>query len=175
MGESVSGWWRANGAALGVLAVLVPVTAVSISSNEWAGLAANTPTRALTLEPGQSIEYGGATIGPASAEFTESPLAPRGTRVVSVTLRIDPGDSSLLCSEPPLRETGGAKRQWNSASYELDRGWDVNHPTSCIDGETGPYALEVDYLVPSDASGPFAVEFALAEAFPEFVSAVVDP
>ena len=171
----MSGWWRSNAIALGALVLLVPATVMSISWNEWANNDAYTASRPLTLAPGDTIQYGGVTVGPASAEFTDSPLAPQGTRVVSVSLRIDPGETSILCSEPPLHEMDGAMRQWNSASYELDRGWDVNHPTSCIDGETRPYTLEVDYLVPSDAVGPFAVEFSLTDALPEFVSAVVEP
>lgn len=175
MGESMTGWWRANAMSLGVLAVLVPGVVLSVAWNEWSEYYGSRASRPLTVAPGDSVEYGGATVGPATARFRDDPLAPDGARVVSVRIRVDPSDPGLSCMSPVLRETDGSRRQWDAASYELDRGWDVNRPTSCVAEATSPYTMEVDYLVPVDAPGPFTVELDSVDFWPEFVSAVVEP
>lgn len=171
----MTGWWRANGVALSALVVLVPAMAIAVGWNEWWNYYSGRGSIPTTIQPGESAAYGGATIGPATGEFTDDPLAPEGTRVVSVRVRVDPGAPPIQCLEPLLRELDGAQRQWNSASYELSRGWDVNRPTSCVADATSPYSLDVDYLVPSDASGPFAVEIESAEVIPEFARVIVEP
>jgi hypothetical protein len=172
--EPVTGWWRANALALGALVVLIPAAALAMSWNEWAGIRQGTASEPISLAPGESAEYGGATVGPASAEFTDLPLAPQDARVISVTVRIDPGDPAIACAKPVLREVDGAQRQWN-ARDDLGREWDSDHWDFCDSEATAPYEMEIDYLVPEDASGPFAVEISSAEALPEFVSAVVAP
>lgn len=174
MGEPVTGWWRSNAVAVGALVVLVPATAVAMSWNEWAVTLRNTPTAPISVAPGESAEYAGATVGPASADFTELPLAPQDARVVTVSLRIDPGDPAIACSKPVLREVDGAQRQWN-ARDDLGREWDSERRAFCDPEATAPYQMEIDYLVPEDASGPFTVELGSVGWYPEFVSAVVAP
>ena len=171
----MTGWWRKNAVALGALAVLIPAVVVSVAWNEWSEYDLNRASRPLAVAPGDSVEYGGATVGPATARFRDDPLAPQGSRVVSVKLRVEPGDPALVCLSPILREADGAARQWSAASYELDRGWDADRPTSCVAEATAPYTMDIDYLVPLDASGPFTVELDSVDSWPEFVSAVVEP
>jgi len=174
MGEPVTGWWRSNAVGLGALAVLIPALALTIGWNETAPGASNSPTRADALTPGSSTDYAGAVVGPVQADVVELPLAPQGTRVVTVAIEVDPGASPFSCASPVLREIGGSGRQWN-ARTDLGREWDPDRQTFCDAESTARFTLELDYLVPDDASGPFAVELGSPEAYPEFVSAVVEP
>lgn len=169
----MTGWWRANAIALSALVLLVPATVLTMSWNEWGGTWPGS-TQAIIVNPGGSAQYAGATVGPATAEFTELPLAPHDARVLAVTVRIDPGNPAIRCPQPRLREIDGAQRQWNSRD-DLGRDWDADRRAFCDPDATAPYDLEIDYLVPADASGPFAVELTSVEAVPEFVSAVVAP
>ncbi|GAA5206374.1 hypothetical protein [Microbacterium kyungheense] len=170
----MSGWWRSNAVALGALVLLVPATYAAMSWNEWSTVLENSASKAVALPPGEEIPYAGATVGPASAEFTELPDAPAHTRVVTVTLHIDPGDQSFSCTVPQLREADGHRRQWD-ARDDLGREWDPDIHTFCDSEAEGPYDLTLDYLVPDDASGPFVVELESVAGRPEFVSAVVEP
>jgi hypothetical protein len=174
VGESVTGWWRSNALALGALVVLVPATYAAVTWNEWSAVLQNSASQPITVEPGDHAEYAGATVGPASADFTELPDAPEGARVVTVTLHIDPGDDPLACSELELREIGGLARQWN-AREDLGREWDPDRHSSCSSEIEAPYDLLLDYLVPADAAGPFVVELKSVAGWPEFVRAVVEP
>ncbi|MFB7894458.1 hypothetical protein ACFC1I_19805 [Microbacterium sp. NPDC056044] len=174
MGEPVTGWWRSNALGLGALIVLVPALAVTIWWNETAPGVANSPTRAIALAPGAATEYAGAVVGPVAAEFADLPLALQETRVVTVAVEVDPGAAPFACTQPVLREVGGRERQWNAAS-DLGREWDPDRQTLCDPEATAPFTLELDYLVPEDASGPFVLEVASPDAYPEFVSAVVEP
>ncbi len=174
MGEPVTGWWRSNAVALGVLVVLVPATYAALTWNEWSSVLQGGPSQAVTVQPGDTLEYAGATVGPASAEFSELPSAPQGARVLTVTLHIDPGDPVLHCRTPELHEISGRERQWD-ANDDLGRKWDADRWTSCNPEATGPYDLVLDYVVPDDVAGPFTVKLYSASALPEFVSAVVEP
>jgi len=174
MGGPVTRWWRSNALALGAIVVLVPATYAAMSWNEWSSVLQNSASQAVTLQPGDEIEYAGATVGPATAEFTQLPDMPPRTRVVTVTLHIDPGDPPITCSPLPLREVGGLERQWD-ARDDLGREWDPDIQTFCDSEAEGAYDLLLDYLVPEDVSGPFAVEVKSVEGWPEFVSAVVEP
>lgn len=170
----MTGWWRSNAVALCAIAVLVPATVLTMSWNEWAEIRANSATEPLTVAPGDDVSYGGAVVGPATAAFEDLPLPPSGTRVVSVTVRVDPGENALACLTPTLREVDGAGRRWQ-ASDDLGREWDADRRTFCSSEATGPYDLELDYLVPTDAPGPFVVELESGDELPAFVSAVVAP
>jgi hypothetical protein len=168
----VTGWWRANAVALGALAVLAPALIGVVAWNEWSK---HDVGQSMHVEAGATAMYSDARIGPAKAEYRDDPLAPAHTRVVSVSLPIDPGDPAITCTPPQLREIGGAGRTWDAASYELDRGWDAQRPTSCVAEATEPYTMVIDYIVPEGASGVFAVELESAESWPVSVSAVVEP
>lgn len=174
MGAPVTGWWRSNAVALGALMVLVPATYAAVTWNEWSAVLQNSASQAITVEPGDHAEYAGATVGPASADFTELPDAPEGARVVTVTLHIDPGSDPLQCTKPELREIGGHQRQWDLRE-DLGREWDPDRHTFCDSEAESSYELLMDYLVPADAAGPFVVELKSVAGWPEFVRAVVDP
>jgi hypothetical protein len=169
------GWWRRNAVSLVAIAVLVPVTVGAVAVNEWSAHDLAHATKPITVQPGDSTIYDGAQIGPARADFTAAAGAPSGTRVVSATVLITPGEEPLSCVSPTLREVGGAKRQWNEASFELDREYDAEAKTSCDSALPIRYSLTLDYLVPDDAAGPFAIELSTGDALPRFVSLVVEP
>lgn len=168
----MTGWWRTNAVALVALGVLAPTLVGVVAWNESSSSSSGRP---IHVAVDDSVTYAGATIGPATAEYRDDPLAPQDTRVVSVRLRVDPGIPAIECTEPQLREIGGAERTWAAASYELDRGWDAENPTSCVAEATESYTMVVDYIVPEGASGIFAIELTSAESWPDFVSAVVEP
>ena len=170
----MTGWWRSNAMALGALVVLVPAAALTMSWNEWAEIRQSTATEPIRVEPGDSVRYADAVVGPVSAEFTELPLAPPDARVVRVTVPVDPGDPAISCSPFVLKEMSGAGREWTPRD-DLGREWDSDRWTFCDDEATAPYEVELDYLGPEDAAGPFTVEFGSAGSYPEFVSAVVAP
>lgn len=169
------GWWRRNAVSLASVAVLVPVTVGVIAVNEWSDYDLGHATKPITVAVGETVMYSGATIGPAKAEFADDPLAPAGTRVVSATVLVTPGSSPIACTTPVLREAGGAGRQWDEASFELDRDFDTERNTFCDSDVPIRYALTLDYLVPDDAIGPFAIEVESGDELPEFVRLVIEP
>lgn len=169
------GWWRRHGFSLAAVAVLLPVTVGVIAVNEWSAHDLGHATKPITVEPGASTRYDGARIGPATAEFSDADGAPSGTRVVTATVLVAPGDEPIACVSPTLRETGGAGRQWNEASFELDLEDDFEAKTSCDSTLPIRYSLTLNYLVPDDAAGPFAIELSTGDALPRFVSLVVAP
>lgn len=170
----MTGWWRSNAIALGAIVLLVPATYAALTWNEWSAILQSSDSRPIALEPGDTLEYAGATIGPVTSTYSELPSAPRGTKIVTVTVKIDPGGPPIICDAPVLHESGADPREWK-ASSDLGRDWDPDLRTFCSSEETGPYQLDLDYLVPDDASGPFTLELGSAAGRPEFVSAVVDP
>ncbi len=169
------GWWRRNAVSLAAIAVLLPVTVGVIAVKEWSEWDLGHATKPITVEVGDTVTYAGARIGPAKAEFVDDALAPAGTRVISTTVLVTPGATPIACRTPQLRETGGAGRQWDEASFELERDFDTERNTFC-DSETPiRYSLTLDYLVPDDATGPFAIEIESGDELPEFVRLVVAP
>ena len=112
------GWWRRNAAALAAVVVLVPVTVGVIAANEWSDWDLGHPTKATTVDAGDSTIYGGATIGPASAEFTDDAGIPPGTRVVHATVLITPADEPISClspscAKPEVRNVSGMRHPSN--------------------------------------------------------------
>ena len=169
------GWWRRNAVPLVLVAVLLPVTAGVVAVNEWSEWDLGHGTKPITVEPGESVSYGGATIGPAKAKFSTDAAAPPGTRVVSATVLVAPGDDPISCLTPHLREAGGAGRQWDEASYELERDFDSDRVTFCSSEMPIRYSLTLDYLVPVDATGPFTIELESGDELPRFVRLIVEP
>jgi hypothetical protein len=169
------GWWRRNAVALAAIAVLAPVTAGVIAVNEWSAYDLGHATKPISVEPGDSARYDGAQIGPASAVFTDAPGTPPGTRVVSATVLVAPGEEPISCVSPLLREAGGSGRQWSEASFDLEREYDPARKTSCDSELPIRYSLTLEYLVPEDATGPFVIELSAADELPRFVSLVVEP
>ncbi len=169
-------WWRRNVLSLVALCVLLPVTFGVVAVNEWSRWDVGHPTKPVAVGPGESTEYDAATIGPATAEFVDGDdSAPEGTRIVRASVAVAPGDEPIACITPLLRETEGAQRQWNEASAELDREYDPDLRTYCDSEGTDQYSLTLEYLVPEDATGPFAIEVAAPAELPHFVRLVVEP
>ena len=168
-------WWRRNALWLALVAVLAPLTAGVIAVNEWSEWDLGHATKPITVAAGGSASYAGARFGPARAEFTTDPAAPPGSRVVSVTVLVEPGDQPIICPTPVLRETGSARRQWDEASFELERDFDADRTTFCSAEESLRYSLTLDYLLPEDAAGPFAIELQSGDALPQFLSMIVEP
>jgi hypothetical protein len=169
------GWWRTNAVWLVAIAVLVPVTVGVIAVNEWSSYDLGHATKPISVDPGDSTRYDGTRIGPASAEFTDAPGAPDGTRVVSATVLVTPGDEPISCVSPVLREAGGAGRQWSEASFDLEREYDPALKTSCDSALPIRYSLTLQYLVPEDATGPFVIELSASDAYPQYVSLRIEP
>jgi len=169
------GWGRRNALWLALAAVLAPLTVGVVAANEWSEWDLGHSTKPITVAAGESTSYSGARVGPARAEFTTDPAAPAGSRVVSVTVLVEPGNDPISCATPLLRETGGAQRQWDEASFELERDFDANRTTFCSAEESLRYSLTLDYLVPEDAAGPFAIELQAGDALPRFLRLIVEP
>jgi hypothetical protein len=74
-----------------------------------------------------------------------------------------------------LREVEGAQRLWDADTNSLTTDWDPQFPASCPSDATGPYTLDARFLVPLDASGPFAVDLVAAKLWPENLRFLVDP
>ena len=166
-------WWRRNAVALGVLAVILPATFVTVGSQESAQRGG--PSHDVFVAPGESVQYVGAAVGPARAKITDDPAAPRGTRVVTVTVEIDPDPTDpIACRSPQLHEVDGLQRVWNERSSELDRGFD-DDITSCSSEESAPYSLRLEYVVPEDATGPFTVDVNSVEGWPDLARLRVEP
>ena len=175
MGQPVSEWWRRNAVAVGVLVILVPALAATVAWHEWSEANSGAPAPPAVLEQGQHTSYGEAVLGPAVAEFVDDPLAPRDARVLRVQIDIDPRASELACAEPILRELQGANREWDADTSALTTDWDPLRPASCSSDVTEPYTLDVRYVVPQDAAGPFGVDMIAAELWPENVRFIVEP
>ncbi len=175
MGPAVNAWWRRNGIALLVLAVLVPVGGIGISQHERTALAGS-GSDAVTAGPSGSVDVAGITVGPATAEFERMDSAPRGTRVVTVHLPVDTHGDDMSCLSPVLRETDGLQRTWRESALELGLdSFDAARPTSCPADAGRWFTLVTSYLVPADATGPFHVDLTWADALPEFARLRVEP
>ena len=166
-------WLRRNAVALIVVAVLLPVTAAAVSLNAWQDLLATTTT---TVPSGETVRFGTADVGDARARFdgTVDEL-PQGTRVVATQIDIDPRGEDFTCFAPVLRETTGAGREWNDSTSSLDRPYNPDRVTYCTSDEHAPYTLEVDYLVPDDADGPFVLELSSSSVPSEKLLLAVAP
>jgi hypothetical protein len=169
------GWWRRNAVSLVAVAVLLPVTIGVVAANEWSSFGAERATKPVSAQPGDAVAYGGATIGPAKAEIVADASAPRGSNVVSATVLVTPGDEPISCLTPTLHETDGAQRQWNEASFDLDLDVSADQKTVCDSELRIRYSLTLFYIVPDDATGPFAIELEAADALPQFARLVVEP
>lgn len=163
-------WWRRNAVALAAVAVLLPITAVVVGGNEWWNANQAGPVFPTTVDAGTTVDYGGATWGPARwgtvAADTASD-APAGARAVVIEVPVDPHGKILSCSTPMLRETNGEGRRWSDALADLD--WNDDNPSSCPSDDAAPFTIEVPYLVPDDAAGPFDLELTLSDQLPGYL------
>ncbi|MDW4572083.1 hypothetical protein R8Z57_04745 [Microbacterium sp. M3] len=171
----MTGWWRQNAVALGALALLVPALGATVVWNEWSQSSAGALDAPVVVEPGDDAPYGDALLGPAEAEFIDDPLAPPDAQVLRVRIAVEPGDPGFGCGEPVLRELDGAQREWLADTDELSTDWDPQFPGSCPSDATAPYTLDARWVLPLDATGPFAVDVVSFELAPENLRFVVEP
>ncbi|GEK80472.1 hypothetical protein [Agrococcus baldri] len=152
------GWWSRNAIALVALAVLVPATVGAIGWQEWSGYFQGRHPLVVPVEPGETAELAGATIGPAALVQVPDPQgfdAPAGARVLAAQVTVVPGEEPVGCSRPVLVELPTGRR-WEAEYAPM--GW--RGELGCYEA-TAPVWINAPYLVPGDA-GPFAVELELA-------------
>lgn len=163
-------WWRRNAIALAAVAVLLPTTAVVVGGNEWWNANQADPVFPTTVDTGTTVEYGGATWGPArwgtGAADTAADV-PAGARAVVIEVPVDPHGEILSCGSPMLRERDREGRRWSDALADVE--WNDDRPTSCPSDERTPFTIAVPYLVPDDATGPFDLELALTDQLPGYL------
>lgn len=178
MGIVTPGWWRRNAFALAAVAVLVPATAVVVGGNEWWDVYSSRPVFAQAVPSGDEATFGGATWGPATADFV-SPGSdvdlPADARLIEVRVPVQPEDEPVSCFTPVLRELEGAGRQWDEADYDFSAEYDPEQSTSCPFDRSDPYTVVVRFLVPADAIGPFGLDFSMGDQLPRFLRLVVAP
>lgn len=176
----MSGWWRRNAAALGILAVLVPVTGLTIGWREWHEVHDNAGRRtfAIDVPADGTTELAGATWGPVRSGVLEDVsglVVPDDARVIAAAITVTPaGDEAVGCPRPVLVEQSTG-RQWNEMRTELGFEYDADEPTTCVSDATDPYEVLVPFIVPEDAAGPFWVEVAPFSAGSTFVRFSIDP
>lgn len=176
----MSNWWRRNAAALGILAVLVPATVLTIGWREWHEVYDNAGRRTFAIEVpvDGTTELAGATWGPVRSGALEdlSGLdAPAGTRVIAAAIMVSPdGHDPVACMRPVLVEQSTG-RQWNEMRIELGFDYNPDEPTACVSDATEPYEIFVPFVVPDDAEGPFWVDVAPLGVGSTFVRFAIEP
>lgn len=175
MGPAVTSWWRRNAVALVALAVLVPATAVVTGFQEWNEYYGESPTRAVEVSPGETAALGVARWGNASlttvpANDPRAEDLPDATRLVVARIVVDWDDEPPGCAAPILREATGDQREWSGAQNHLPS-WEptADRGTFCSGEATQDYTLEVPFVVPESASGPFTIDLQVIGAEPDFL------
>lgn len=171
-GENRS-WWSRNWLSLVVLGVLVVVTPAVVIGNSVRQERSTSPTEGVVVDRGRSAEYGGATVGPVTATFDNDEDAPPNTRVVRATIELDDA-SSLFCLDPTLSETTGNRRNFGSTTLLLS-GDEVRATTACSAAAGDTYQISLTYIVPTDATGPFVIDFVSPDALPRYLEFKVQP
>jgi len=149
------GWLRRNALALGALAVVLPIAATTIGSNEWATANAYLPFAPIDVAEGDSVELYDTEFGPArlreptASEEIAAAEAPAGARAVVLEFDVGAGDAALSCSVT-LREAEGERRAWLPTGSRSACPYD--------DESSLPFTASAAFLLPSDASGPFIAD-----------------
>ncbi len=160
-------WWRRNALALAALALLIPGAVVVIGGQEWITYYGFRPISPIDVREGESADFAGATFGPARVSdgtATQRERIPNGARILVAEIPVQPGAESPGCTVT-LRETTGQRRHWEVQPNALDRTGHV----SCTTENSGRYVVEAPFLVPADATGPFAIELVVAGQQPRFL------
>lgn len=175
------GWWRRNRSALLALVILLPVTVGIFCGWEWWKTSSGRPTFAVTAERGESVDLGGVTFGPARA--TETTIAdaeiPPGTKILAVRIPVDRHGATTGCEVYALREMAGKERVFEADTARLP--WDFHRYTLCpMDPEadlfpTGPFSIDVPFIVPEDVDGPLGVELLIVDELPRYARLIVVP
>lgn len=82
--------------------------------------------------------------------------APAGSRSLSVRLSASPSAAPTICGPLTLTEPRSG-RVWLDARSDLDVPYDSGE-RECLDEESGPYSILAVFLLPEDATGPFALD-----------------
>lgn len=166
------GWWRRNRTALIAVLILVPLSGAILVGNGFRRSRSDTPSDAIHVDVDQTAVYAGVTIGPVSADFSSEASPAPDSRVLLVVVPIS-GENPLDCSIT-LRESTGAEREWSEASgYLSDVDWSA--PRTCDAASTGPYSIEMYFLVPDDATGPFTLDLVEYGQIPRFLRLELHP
>jgi len=163
-------WWRRSRWALLSLVVLVPAAVAAALSIDAVDYLASRPSIVTTVEPGQSVDLGGAQvrvadswIAPADSAAGKRYAVPEGTALVVVTLELDATAASedFHCTVK-LREPG-RDRRWSAGFTDTDYfrsdSLPDDVPTTCSWAEV-PFPFEVTFLIPDDAQ-----DFVVLEVF----------
>jgi hypothetical protein len=177
----VSGWWRRNRRALIAVIILLPLTAGVAGGWEWWKRVQGRPTFATIAPAGEAVDFGGITFGPATAEEITVPDVdlPENTTVIAVDVEIDRHGATTACSTPVLRELSGEGRLWEADMSKV--GWASRYYTFCPSDPdqdsfpTGPFSIDVPFIVPDDVVGELGVEFLVVDELPRYVRLVVSP
>lgn len=160
---STRGWWRANALPLGILAVLLPASIVSIGWRDWteATSTAFHRTTAITAEDGETAELADATWGPIRSGVisdTSGLTPPPHTKVIVVVIPVDTDPADPVRCDYPLLIEQSTGRQWNEMSYELGVDYSSTENRTCAYDAVGPYEIAVPFAIPEDVEGPFWVD-----------------
>ncbi len=177
-------WWRRNALALVAVVLLLPLTAVVVGGNEWLDRNVGRPVFPDTRTAGEEPAFGGILFGPVELDETyvvpDGISVPAASRVVVARVRVDRLGTTRPCSVPLLTELDSG-REWSSASSEV--GWrsvqpplcpselfvpvdPSGKPTSTIEGR---FWIEVPFLIPRDADGPFGIDIVVADELPGYL------
>ena len=183
-----AGWLRRNSRALVAIVVLLPATLGIMFANQWIGYFDEWPSRPVTAEAGETLDYGNARwsvegtdrVAGDSAAGRDRDL-PAGSDLVVVTIAVDPtgtGPDGVpdLCTVR-LEESGGQQptRRWsNGGAIPLDGAGPDR--TSCSSELTEPYTFDAQFVVPADAgeAGSLSVGIIVVDALPEYASITLD-
>lgn len=177
----MSDWWRRNRGALLAIVILVPLMVGIAGGWEFWNRVQGRPTFPVTAAVGSSLDFGGITFGPATAEVTSIPDAqlPPNTKIIAVSVRVDRHDATTSCSIPVLRELTGKGRLWEADSQIVPWNWRLN--TLCPAQSTrnlfpgGAFSIDVPFIVPDDVDGELGVEFTIPNQLPRYARLVVVP
>ncbi|WP_164234790.1 hypothetical protein [Microbacterium hydrocarbonoxydans] len=160
---SARGWWRTNALPVGILAVLLPASVLSIGWRDWtiAHSVAFDRTTPIVAEDGGTADLSGATWGPIRAAVihdTSGMTLPPHTQVIGVAIPVDTDPADPVRCDRPILTEQSTGRQWNEMSVELGFVYSATEHASCDFEATGAYEIIVPFVVPDDVEGPFWVD-----------------
>jgi hypothetical protein len=178
----MSTWWRRNRVAVYVVALLLPITLLGVGGWDWWSANFGRPVVPVSAADGEEIEFGGITWGPAVANvLTPSADAnvPPGAKLLEVDIPVDRHGEDTACVIGALKELSGAEREWSADTG--DANWDYRKHTFCPTDPAsdsypaGPFRIEVPFILPADATGPFVLDVVLQDELPRVLRLEVVP
>ncbi|UNK71324.1 tetratricopeptide repeat protein [Microbacterium sp. H1-D42] len=165
------GWWRRNGIALAVIAVVAPALAGFLWWDGWNAFYGHgaRPVAAIAADAGGTVRMSGTTFGPIQtgiAKDTSGMNLPDGTTfhiaIVDVDPQepitpegTDPADVRFVSCTAPVLVQQSTGRQWTPLRAEVGVPYSSDEPETCNSQAEGPYKLVVGFVVPDDVEGPF--------------------